>query len=239
MLVIPAIDLHNGDAVRLYKGDFSKVNVYSQNPAELAARFEGMGAKYLHIVDLDGAKSGAAVNAETIRRIRERSSIPIQVGGGIRSRETASVYLEELRINRVILGTIAVDNPAFVRLMIDEFGADKIVVSVDVRDGKVSKSGWTSDSAVEYPEFIERLTRIGVRIFVVTDISRDGTLTSPNWSIYERISSVSAADAIKIIVSGGVSCDEDVEKARKYYGVIVGKAYYEGKVDLEKCLKNV
>jgi len=231
MIIIPAIDLHGGEAVRLYKGDYAQKTVYSRNPVELARGFEKMGALYLHIVDLDGAKHGDTVNITTIRKIRESVNIPIQVGGGIRSAKTVESYLNEFKINRVILGTIAVKNPEFVREMLIEHGETSIVVGVDVRNGKVAAAGWLEDSGLDYLEFIENLKLIGVRYIVVTDINRDGSLTSPNWEMYEKI------NGINVIVSGGISCEADIYKSEGYYGVIVGKAYYEGRVDLEKCLK--
>ncbi|MCL2009543.1 MAG: 1-(5-phosphoribosyl)-5-[(5-phosphoribosylamino)methylideneamino]imidazole-4-carboxamide isomerase [Synergistaceae bacterium] len=232
-MIIPAIDLQNGEAVRLYKGDYAQKTVYSKNPAELAKEFEKMGAKYLHVVDLDGAKSGLTPNVEVIRKIRENVGIPIQVGGGIRNAETVSLYLDELKITRVILGTIAVKNPEFARDMIEKFGAERIVVGVDVKNGRVLTSGWTEDCGVDYLDFIERLKRMGVKYIVATDISKDGTLTSPNWEMYEKIKGVN------VIVSGGVSCEGDIGKARDYYGVIVGKAFYEKKVDLAKIFNKL
>ena len=231
MLIIPAIDLQNGEAVRLYKGDYSKKTVYSRDPAGLARKFEEMGAKYLHVVDLDGAKNGGAANIGTIREIRGSVSIPIQVGGGIRSAETVSLYLDEIKADRVILGTIAARDPDFAREMILKHSAGRIAVSVDVRDGRVATSGWLEDSGADYLAFIERLKESGVEYIVVTDISRDGTLTSPNWDMYEQIR------GINVIVSGGVASEADLKRSAGYYGVIVGKAFYEGKVDLEKCLK--
>ena len=230
-MIIPAIDLQNGEAVRLYKGDYSKKTVYSKNPAELAKGFEKMGAKYLHIVDLDGAKNGNTENIETIRKIRESVDIPIQVGGGIRNTETVSFYIDELKVDRIILGTIAVNNSDFLRERLVEYTAERVIVSVDVLNGKIATRGWLHDSGVDYLEFIERLKAVGVKYIVATDISRDGALMSPNWVMYEKI------QGINVIVSGGVACEADIEKAKGYYGIIVGKAYYEGKVDLEKCLK--
>ncbi|MCL2695941.1 MAG: 1-(5-phosphoribosyl)-5-[(5-phosphoribosylamino)methylideneamino]imidazole-4-carboxamide isomerase [Clostridiales bacterium] len=232
MLIIPAIDLLGGQAVRLYKGDFAQKTVYSADPATLAEGFAGMGAQYLHIVDLDGAKGGGSVNDPTIAAIRARIDIPIQVGGGIRNAETVAHYLNALGVNRVILGTAAVENPTFAREMIKTYGPERIVIGVDVREGKVSTSGWLQDSGVDYLDFIGDLIGMGARYIVATDILRDGTLTAPNWAMYEKIS------GINVIVSGGVSCEEDIKKARAWYGVIVGKAYYEGKVDLRKCLQN-
>ena len=231
MTIISAIDLLGGEAVRLFKGDYEKKTVYSQDPVGLAKQFEDMGAQYLHIVDLDGAKDGSTANLEAIRRISESVSIPIQVGGGIRSAETVAMYLDDLGVNRVILGTIAVRDPDFVREMIARHGPRRIVVGVDVRDGKVAVSGWLQDSGADYLAFIETLKEIGVQYIVVIDIGRDGTLTSPNWDMYAQI------HGIKVIVSGGVSGECDLRRAKQYHGVIVGKAYYEGKVDLKKMLR--
>lgn len=228
MLILPAIDLLGGEAVRLYKGDYQQKTVYG-NPLEIAQKFKAMGAKFLHVVDLDGAKNGSPCNHEIIRQISE--ILPMQIGGGIRTAATVEEYLKIA--NRVILGTIAVQKPEFVQEMIEKHGSERIVVGVDVRNGKVSTSGWLEDSSLNYLEFIEHLKQIGVQYIVATDIAKDGTLTSPNWEMYEQIK------GINVVVSGGISCDADVAKASKYYGVIVGKAYYEGKVDLEKCLKNV
>jgi len=226
-MIIPAIDLCGGEAVRLYKGDYNQKTVYG-NPIDIAQKFKSMGAEYLHIVDLDGAKEGSPRNFETIKEISR--ILPIQVGGGIRDIKTAKEYLQFA--DRVIIGTAAVEKPDFLKKIIEEKGANRVVVGVDVRNGKVSTGGWLSDSGVDYLEFIEGLKKTGVQTIIVTDISRDGTLTSPNWDMYDGISGVN------VIVSGGVSCEADIIKARKYKGVIVGKAYYEGKVDLEKCLKN-
>ena len=231
MLIIPAIDLQNGEAVRLYKGDFTQKTVYSQNPAVLASNFEKMGAKYLHIVDLDGAKKGCAENVEIIRKIRQSVNIPLQVGGGIRNAGMISQYLEEFRIDRVILGTAAVQNIGFVEESIAKYTPERIVVGVDVKNGYIATEGWLHDSGVECFRFIEKLKEVGVRYIIVTDISKDGTLTSPNWEIYKKI------EGIHVMVSGGVACEADLQQAAGYYGVIVGKAYYEGKLDLEKCLK--
>jgi len=229
MLIIPAIDLKDGQAVRLVQGDYGKKTVYNPDPVKVAKNFEAMGAKYLHVVDLDGAKDGNTANTETIRRIRAAIGIPIQLGGGIRTAETVAMYLDDIGINRVILGTIAVSNPEFVKQMIDLHGAEKIVVGVDARNGKVATEGWLSDSTINYLEFIERMKSMGVEYLVVTDISRDGMLTSPNWEMYEKI------EGIKFVVSGGVAEEGHIQKARSYYAIIVGKAFYEGRIDLKKC----
>ena len=256
MLIIPAIDLQGGQAVMLWQGDYGKKTVYSQDPVSVAKDFESMGAKYLHVVDLDGAKSGDTVNLETIRRIREAITIPMQLGGGIRNGEIIEMYLNDVKINRVILGTIAIQRPEFVWEMVDKYGPERIVVGVDVRfapdmtwasplveadvppseapiAGFVATGGWTEDSTINYLGFIDDLKAMGVKYLVVTDISRDGTLTSPNWDMYERIR------GINFIVSGGVAAESDIEKAAKYYGVIVGTAHYEGRVDLKKCFQTM
>lgn len=230
-MIIPAIDIQNGEAVRLYKGDYLQKTVYSKNPAELAKQFEQAGTKYLHVVDLDGAKEGRAVNSNTVLAIRESTRSLIQVGGGIRNAETVSYYLDELRINRVILGTSAIQNPAFVRAMLEKYGASRIVIGVDARNGIVKTGGWLNDGGVDYLHAIEQLKEMGARFIVLTDISRDGTLTSPNWEMYEKVK------GMNVIVSGGVSGEQDIRQADGYYGVIVGKAYYEGKVDLTRMMK--
>ena len=241
MIIIPAIDLQNGQAVRLLQGDYGKKTVYSTDPSSVAKNFEAIGTEYLHVVDLDGAKAGSTANLETIRRIRAAINIPMQLGGGVRSAEIVKMYLEDVGINRVILGTVAVANPEFVHQMLQQYGPERIVVGVDVRFranehgdqvGYVSTAGWLEDSPVDYLEFIEELKSFGVSYLVVTDISRDGTLTSPNWGMYEKI------HGMNVIVSGGVASESDILKAAGYYGVIVGKAHYEGKVDLKKCLQS-
>ncbi|MCL1863347.1 MAG: 1-(5-phosphoribosyl)-5-[(5-phosphoribosylamino)methylideneamino]imidazole-4-carboxamide isomerase [Defluviitaleaceae bacterium] len=229
MLIIPAIDLQGGEAVRLVQGDYGKKTVYNSDPVDVALNFEKIGAKYLHVVDLDGAKSGDTTNLETIRKIRTAINIPMQLGGGIRNAEIVKMYLD-MGINRVILGTVAVNNPDFVKEMVATHGAKKIVVGVDVRNETVATAGWLADSSVNYLDFIKTLESYGVEYLVVTDISRDGTLTSPNWDMYEKI------QGINVVVSGGVAKEEHILQAKKHYGVIVGKAFYEGKVDLQKCL---
>jgi len=252
MLIIPAIDLQKGQAVRLVQGDYDKKTIYSHDPVSLAQDFEAMGAQYLHVVDLDGAKSGSTVNRETICRIRANIGIPMQLGGGVRSAETVSMYLD-IGIDRVILGTIAVKKLDFVREMLQIHGSKRIVVGVDIRFrqtlnsgkdevipvqardnkliGYVSTGGWLEDSQTNYLDFIDSLKSMGAEYLVVTDISRDGTLTAPNWDMYEAIS------GIKVVVSGGVATEAHIAQAAKYYGVIVGKAHYEGRVDLKQCIR--
>ena len=230
MIILPAIDLKDGEAVRLYKGDYNKKTVYSKEPEKLAKDFEKMGAKFLHLVDLDGAKDGECINLETIRKIRENILIPIELGGGIRNEETAGLYLDEIGINRIILGTSAINNPDFLEKMIKKYGPERIVVGVDVKDNCVSISGWIENSKINYIDFIKKLEKIGVKYIVATDISKDGTLEGPNFEMYAKIKQNSN---INVIVSGGIKNSENIYESAKlnYYGCIVGKAYYEKKVD--------
>lgn len=236
MIILPAIDLKDGEAVRLYKGDYDKKKVYSKEPEKLAKDFEKMGAKFLHLVDLDGAKDGECINLETIRKIRENISIPIELGGGIRNEETAGLYLDEIGINRIILGTSAINNPDFLEKMIKKYGPERIVVGVDVKDNYVSISGWIENSKIDYIDFIKKVEKIGVKYIVATDISRDGTLEGPNFEMYAKIKQNSN---INVIVSGGIKSIENIYESAKlnYYGCIVGKAYYEKKVDLVEVIK--
>ncbi|MDR0930693.1 MAG: 1-(5-phosphoribosyl)-5-[(5-phosphoribosylamino)methylideneamino]imidazole-4-carboxamide isomerase [Clostridiales bacterium] len=227
MIIIPAIDILGGKAVRLYKGDYKQPTIYGE-PVEIAMKFKSMGAKYIHVVDLDGAKAGATKNFGTIEQVAK--ILPIEIGGGIRDMATIDRYLQIA--DRVILGTIATENLSIVDDAIAKYGEDRIMVGVDVRDGKVAVNGWLEATHLDYLEFIDSLS---AKYIICTDITRDGTLTEPNWGMYKDIKGKN------VVVSGGVACDDDIFKARDMgvYGVIVGKAYYEGKVDLERCLKSV
>ncbi len=240
MLIIPAIDLKDGQAVRLYKGDYQQKTVYSTRPEQIAKEFENMGAKYLHVVDLDGAKDGKCINLETIKKIKQNTKLKIELGGGIRNLETVALYLDEVGLDRVILGTAAINDPEFLKAALKKYGVKRIVVGVDVKDGYVSTSGWLETSNVYYLDFIKELEKIGVEYIVATDISKDGTLTGPNFEMYEQIASISD---INFVVSGGVKDAKNIEEAAEhnYYACIVGKAYYEGKIDLKEviaCLQN-
>ena len=239
MILIPAIDLKDGQAVRLYKGDYQQKTIYSSSPEDIALNFENMGADYLHVVDLDGAKEGITSNLETIKKIRKTISIPMELGGGIRNIETVNLYLNEIGINRVILGTASIENPNFLALALEKYGSDRIVVGVDVKDGYVSTSGWLKTSQVYYLDFLKELEKMGVKYIVCTDISKDGTLSVPSFDLYESIYQNSS---LQFVVSGGVKDANDIYKVNEkgYYGCIVGKAYYEGKNDLEgviRCLQ--
>ncbi len=236
MLILPAIDLKDGEAVRLYKGDYNKKTIYSKEPEKLAQQFEKMGAKMLHLVDLDGAKDGTCLNFNTIKKIREAVSIKIELGGGIRDRKTVDMYLNELKIDRVILGTAAINDFSFLEEVLNAYGAEKIVVGVDVKNGFVSTSGWTETTKVNYIDFIKKLEKIGIKYIVVTDISKDGTLQGPNFDLYKEIKENTG---IQFVVSGGIKSKEDILKISNlnYYGCIIGKAYYDGKVDLMEVIK--
>lgn len=241
MLVIPAIDLKDGQAVRLFKGDYSQKTVYSDHPEELAQTFEKAGATYLHVVDLDGAKDGLAKNLETIKAIRKSTQMKIELGGGIRDLKTVQLYLDEVGIDRVILGTAALKDPQFLKDVLKQYGNEKIVGGVDVKNGYVSTAGWLETSQMPYLEFIQYLQSIGVKYIVATDISKDGTLTGPNFEMYDQIAKSSS---IQFVVSGGIKDFDNIKKVAEkgYYACIVGKAYYEKKIDLKEtiqCLQNV
>lgn len=231
MIVFPAMDIKEAQVVRLYQGDYNQKTVYSKQPEEMAKKLQEEGAQYLHVVDLDGAKQGTGVNLDRIKKIREALTIPIQLGGGIREEETVKQYLEKIQIDRVILGTIALTDPNFVKKMIDRYGKEKIVVGIDVKEEKVMVQGWTKEISVDYLSLIQQLEQIGVKYMVVTDITKDGTLIGPNFKMYQEIQSRSK---VKVMVSGGIRNHQDLEQLAKlqYYGCIVGKAYYEGKVSL-------
>lgn len=233
---IPAIDLLNGEAVRLYKGDYNKKTIYNKSPEQLAQTFEKMGAHYLHLVDLDGAKLGNIRNLEIIKKIKALTNLKLEVGGGIRTLETVSLYLDDIGIERVILGTAALKNPEFLKNILEQYGPDKIIVGVDIKDRRVAIDGWSKTSKTPYLEFLHTLENIGVTTTIITDISKDGTLAGPNFTLYEEISQETH---LNIIVSGGVKDVNDVKQAQSanYHGIIVGKAYYEGKIELEELFK--
>ncbi|WP_249030299.1 1-(5-phosphoribosyl)-5-[(5-phosphoribosylamino)methylideneamino]imidazole-4-carboxamide isomerase [Tannockella kyphosi] len=235
MILLPAIDLKDGQAVRLYKGDYNQKTVYSNDPSQIAKTFEQAGAKWLHLVDLDGAKDGQCKNLSTIKTIKKATNMSLELGGGIRNIETVSMYLDEVGIDRVILGTAAIQDPLFLQAALDKYGPKRIVVGVDVKDGFVSTAGWLETSQTNYLDFICQLEKIGVRYIVVTDISKDGTLQGPNFHMYQEISKVSS---IEFVVSGGIKDQQNILDCANsnYYGCIVGKAYYEGKIDLQEVI---
>ena len=234
MNLFPAIDLYGGKAVRLYKGDYNAMTVYNDNPVSVAKDFEACGAKYIHLVDLEGAKTGETPNLETVRNIVAETDLFAEIGGGIRSMETVEKYLSA-GVSRVILGTAAVKNEAFLREAVAKYG-EKIAVGVDIRDGMVAIHGWTENSALHYTDFMRKLTEIGVKTVIVTDISRDGAMQGTNRSLYAELAE--KFPALNVIASGGVSSLDDVSALNEMdiYGAIIGKAYYTGAIDLKAAV---
>lgn len=234
MLIFPAIDLYDGKAVRLYKGDYAQMTVYSENPPEIAETFYKAGAACLHLVDLEGAKTGETPNLETIRRIREAAPLFIEVGGGVRSMEVVERYLNA-GIDRVILGTAAVTDPAFLREAVETY-REKIAVGVDIKDSKVAIKGWLEKSERDAFDFCRELQSLGVQTVICTDISRDGAMQGTNRALYGELSK---AFSLNIVASGGVSSVDDIKalRALELYGAIIGKAYYTGTIDLKEALE--
>ena len=234
MELFPAIDLIGGCAVRLVKGDYAQKTVYSENPAEVAKSFAAAGAKYLHVVDLEGAKDGGTPNLETIKNIVENGGLLVEVGGGIRSEEVIKKYLDA-GVYRVILGTAAVQNPAFLEEMVQKYG-EKIAVGVDIKDGMVAIKGWTEVSQESCFDFCEKLQKIGVKTIICTDISKDGLLSGTNLELYKELSEKFSVD---IVASGGVTTLDDVKKLADMgmYGAILGKALYTGNIDLKAAVE--
>ena len=234
MLIFPAIDLFEGKAVRLLKGEYDRMTVYNDDPLSVARDFAAQGATCLHLVDLEGAKSGTTPNIDTIRRLAAETELFTEVGGGIRSMDTVRTYLTA-GVDRVILGTAAVKDESFLKEAVADYG-ERIAVGVDIRDGKVAIHGWTETSAIDAMEFMARLEEIGVRTVICTDISRDGAMAGTNHDLYRQLSE---QFSLQIIASGGVSSMEDVRElaARNLYGAIIGKAYYTGALSLREAIE--
>ncbi len=234
MLIFPAIDLYQGKAVRLYKGNYREMTVYSEDPLSVAKDFEAAGASCLHMVDLEGARDGGTPNSETVRRIIEGTSLFTEIGGGIRDMATVERYIG-LGAGRVVLGTAAVTDEDFLRTAVLRCG-DKIAVSADLKDGYVAVKGWTEISQYSVMEFCFYLQSVGVKTLICTDISRDGAMKGTNLELYRDLSQRFAID---IIASGGVSSMEDIRQlhAMGLYGAIIGKAYYTGAIDLREAVR--
>ena len=234
MLIFPAIDLFDGKAVRLFKGDYNQMTVYNNDPLAVARDFEAAGATCIHVVDLEGAKDGTTPNLETVRAIANETSLFCEIGGGIRSMETVETYLAA-GVDRVILGTAAVTDEDFLRKAVERFG-EKIAVGVDIRDGKVAIRGWTETSALDALDFCRKLQNMGVSTVICTDISRDGAMQGTNHELYRTMSEMFD---LKIVASGGVSSIEDVRKLaeKDLYGAIIGQAYYTGAIDLAEAIE--
>ncbi len=237
MIIFPAIDLRGGKCVRLFKGDFSRETIFSDNPSAVAVKWEEMGAQYLHVVDLDGALQGETKNREAIRSILGAVHIPMELGGGVRSLESIERALTG-GIQRVILGSAAVENPSLVQEACHRFG-DRIVVAIDARDGIVATQGWESSGNVSALDFAQQMADYGVKTVIYTDISRDGTLSGLNLEGAIELSKVSG---LRVVASGGVRSLEDIRAVKAHEtdgieGVIVGQAIYSGRLDLKKALR--
>ena len=234
MILYPAIDLVGGKAVRLYKGDYAQMTVYSDDPVSVAKDFQKAGATRMHLVDLEAAKSGVPENAATIRAIAENTDLFLEVGGGIRNMQTLEAYLS-LGVDRAILGTAAVTDPAFLEEAVAKYG-EKVAVGVDLKDGFVAIKGWTETSDLTAEAFFEKMEALGVKTVICTDISRDGAMKGTNRELYRRLSEKFSID---LIASGGVSDLADIAALKEMglHGAIIGKAYYTGAIDLHEALE--
>lgn len=234
MILFPAIDIRGGNAVRLIQGDYNQEKVYSDSPAEMAKQWENKGAKFLHVVDLDGAKTGESINQSFIQQIAKETNIPVQVGGGIRSMSIIEKYISS-GVDRVIIGTAAINNREFLKEAVSTYGS-KIAVSIDARKGYVATDGWTKDSEIKALDLVKELEAIGVKTIVYTDILKDGMLKGPN---FEELQAINEATSMDVIASGGVSTEEDIAKlsALNMYGAIIGKALYDGTLQFEEALE--
>lgn len=234
MFLYPAIDLVGGKAVRLFKGDYAQMTVYSDDPLAVARDFQAAGSKHIHLVDLEGAKSGIPENLTTIQKIIAETDLFVEVGGGIRNMDTVDTYLNA-GVDRVILGTAAVTDPDFLKAALAKYG-EKIAVGVDLKDGLVAIKGWTETSDLTAGQFFARMETYGVKTIICTDISRDGAMKGTNRALYRELSQKYAID---LIASGGVSSLEDVAAlaAMNLHGAIIGKAYYIGAIDLKTAIE--
>ena len=234
MKIFPAIDLYDKKAVRLFKGDYAQMTVYSENPIEVARDFEKCGAEFIHMVDLEGAKNGTTPNLEIVKDIAENTGLFVEIGGGIRSMETVKAYLEN-GVGRVILGTSAVTDEAFLCEAVSTYG-EKIAVGADVKDGYVAIKGWIEKSEYSLEDFLNKMQKLGVKTVICTDISKDGAMKGTNLELYKELSQKYSLD---IVASGGVSSLDDVIALNKMnlYGAIIGKAYYTGAIDLQKAIE--
>ena len=234
MIILPAIDLYDKKAVRLYKGDYSQMTVYSENPVEIAFDFKNKGAQFIHLVDLEGAKDGTTPNIDVVEKIVKETGLKAEIGGGIRSRETLQKYIDA-GVSRVILGTAAVTDREFLLWAVENFG-EKIAVGADIKDGYIAIKGWVEKSELTCDEFFADMQNIGVKTIICTDISKDGAMQGTNRELYK---SLSEKFSIDIVASGGVSSLDDITalKEMKLYGAIVGKAYYIGAIDLTEAIE--
>lgn len=236
--LIPAIDLIEGKCVRLTKGEYDSKKIYNEDPVSQAKEFEKLGFKRLHMVDLDGAKSKHIVNDAVLRAVTSATSLTVDFGGGIKTQEDIDKAFAA-GASMVTLGSVAVTNPQLCEEWINLYGADKIILGADVRNGKISINGWKEDSDEDLVPFLKKYIDMGVKNVLCTEISKDGTLAGPAIELYERI--MAEYPGIHLIASGGVSCNEDIENlnAKGIPAVVFGKAYYEGKIDVSKLKENL
>ena len=234
MLIYPAIDMYDKKAVRLFKGDYNQMTVYSENPVEVAIDFKNCGATHIHLVDLEGAKSGTTPNFEVVKNIKDSTGLFCEIGGGIRNMDVIDKYITA-GVDRVILGTAAVTNPGFVEEAVAKYG-DRIAVGIDIKDGYVAIKGWTETSDDDAFAFCDKMQNIGVKTIICTDISKDGAMQGTNHELYKELSE---RFDIQIIASGGVSTIDDIARLRKLdiYGAIIGKAYYTKAIDLKEAIE--
>ena len=234
MIIYPAIDLYEGKAVRLFKGDYNQKTIYNDNPLLVADDFVKSGADHIHLVDLEGAKNGLTPNFDVIRRIKEEAGLFCEVGGGIRNMQVVSKYLDA-GIDRVIVGTAAVSDPDFLKKAVSQYGS-KIAVGIDIKDGYVAIKGWTEKSEFEAFDFCKQMEDTGVATIICTDISKDGAMQGTNRQLYKDLSSEFKID---IIASGGVSSIDDIRQLRQMdlHGAIIGKAYYTGAIKLKEAIE--
>lgn len=234
MIIYPAIDMKDQSCVRLTQGSYEKVTIYEKDPVKVAKNWESIGAKILHLVDLDGARNGNRVNEPIVKEILKNVNIPVQLGGGIRDTEGVSTLLD-LGVSQVIIGTAALKNPSWIREIIKNYG-NRILVSIDAINGWVATDGWESVSKVKAIDYIKELESYGLSRIVYTDIEKDGMLSGPNFQIYEELLK---EVSIEVIASGGITTLDDIKRLKTMglYGAIVGKALYDGKLDLEEVLK--
>ncbi len=234
MIIFPAIDIVGGKAVRLFKGDYNQMTVYNDDPVSVALDFEAAGATHIHLVDLEGAKSGDTPNLETVKRIREKTNLFIEIGGGIRNMETVEKYLSS-GVDRCILGTAAVNDEEFLKAAVKKYG-NKIAVGVDIKDGFVAIKGWLEKSHFTGLQFCEKMQNLGVSCIICTDVSKDGAMKGTNLPLYREMSQ---KFSVNITASGGVSSLDDVKALREMdiYGCIIGKAYYTGAINLKEALE--
>ena len=234
MIIYPAIDLKDGVPVRLTKGDFATTERVAADALETARAFEAQGATHLHMVDLDGALSGAPVNDAIVRSVVENIGLRIQIGGGIRAEETIDHYLNTIGVTRVILGSVALRDPDFAKAMLQKYG-DRIAIGIDAKDGKVSGSGWLDDSETDYIELAKAMSEAGAKTIIYTDIGRDGTLSGPDLEGLRALNEAVSAD---VIASGGIATLEDIKvlSVSNIAGAICGKSIYRGTLDLKDAL---